>query len=485
MVRFVHLVVLVLVVGNSYAQVSIYPKTIMLGLPVIMVFVGKEVESDFEKVNKSQLKKQFEIYDVDGDSNRIRLILYPKQVGILKVPAMQQGQINYQGENIVVTENDEVNVRWKAPISKTFANKVVTWQAEVSLVNAVNNVSFEQHPHFNNKLSYNLPEKPFISSSVLFGKTETFSMSIMLDKAGKTKIRSPVVKVKNATSRPWRFFDNTASLQVLPLPSYLPITTPVGRLTIVMEELPLFISTGELVNLKWQVLGEHVPTNLLPNLSQQLGYQQAVEWLSPRSVFNTNIKALAHNSEVTVSQPFRVNSAGLFTLPEMRISYFETKTQQLKDVFTQKQFVWVVPIWLVWILSSLVYLLVIVVAIVFSMVVWQAITKAILLKNLRQAKTIGDIWKHCQIWSSRMLMGEDNLSVNAWQNNVSNYFSNSESLINLTNYINQENYGLDSDKAKKFAEIWAQELPSFNIKLFRMLLLKWQNYLTVFIKRNH
>jgi hypothetical protein len=58
----------------AHAGVTLSTTKVMLGEPIILVVTGKNVENDFTHVDKPGIKKHFEIYDVQGDSDRLRLV---------------------------------------------------------------------------------------------------------------------------------------------------------------------------------------------------------------------------------------------------------------------------------------------------------------------------------------------------------------------------------------------------------------------------
>ncbi len=493
MVRLVAIFFACLILPNFVqAKVSVSPKKIMLGLPITMIFLGKDIETDFEKVDKEALKKQFEIYDIDGDSDRIRLVLYPKVTGKLTLPSMKQGKIDFKGEVITVTENDEVAIDWKRPVIASvedssqpiFVNQMVTWQAVVSLSNKANKATFEQHPHYNNQLSYQLSSEPYQTETGLLSDREYFSMSVTLDKAGNTKIRTPVVRVKNTSTRAWLFFDQTAYLQVNPLASYLPVNTAVGKLAISLSDLPLFANTGELVNLKWQVVGKNVPVHLLPNLSQQLGFQAGIEWLLIDNRHQQLIANTGIENRLEVIQPFRANAAGFYKVPSLRATYFDVESQQLRDVFTAEKTILVAPPWVVWVLNLLAYSLLLVLIVFTILIFVQTLAKKLLITRLKKAKNVEEVWLACHQWSSQLFLRSANISVGQWQQLVQNQFASSEPLTTLIEALNQKNYSKIDAKVHKIAIIWANSLPWFHLNLLIVLLVKWQNDLTVFIKGN-
>jgi hypothetical protein len=482
--RWLMLVFLLLLTTNLQAKVSIFPKKVMLGLPVIMIISGKNIEEDFKKIDKAELKKRFEIYDIDGDADRLRFVLYPKKTGNLNIPAMHSGNIKFKGEAIVVAENTQVTIKWQPPKNKIYKNQQINWQAEVRVNNSANQIIFEQHPHYNSKLSYKLFSEPFKKDSGFLGKTEQFAMNITPNKVGKVVVRTPVVKIKNTSSNPWLFFDQTVEINVLALPSYLPVATPVGKVNVQMASLPWFISTGELTNLHWSVSAENISLELLPDLSQQLIAKPEIEWLSPSIKPSQAMSEGTNNNKLNVIQPFRVNTAGVFIIPSVRITFFEPKSEQLKDFFTDQQLFLVIPKLLVWLLNIIIYGLILIAVLIFAIIFWQAILKYILIKELQQAKTSSEVWSACLQWSDGLLIDNKNLSIGQWYKLIIASFGNSFELDKLIEQLNKQNYGQINIKTKAAAIKWSKTLPYFKIKLFFIQLIKWQNYLLIFFKGN-
>ena len=470
--------------SSAQAGVTVSPQTILHGLSITMIFSGKNIESDFEKLDKEMLKKNFEIYDIDGDSDRIRLLLYPKKTGELLIPAMRHGQIDFASQVITVVENDEVDIDWNRPTGKAFVNQQVVWQAQVRLDNSANKATLEQHPHANTGLSYHLQSKPYQVEKSILGDTKHFAMSVELSQAGTIKIRTPIIRVKNTSSRAWLFFDETVYLPVANLPSYLPVSTTVGELKLTVDSLPMFVSTGELINLNWQLSGENVPSKFLPNLSQQLGFQKGIEWLSPNQQVSQEWQEQGSINALSVRQPFRVNEIGIYSIPSFRITHFDASSQQLKDIFTDKQYFIVAPSWLVWILGGLIFELVFILLVLLISLLWQVKLRMQLINQLKSSNTESEIWQACFNWSAGLFSNVDKLSIGQWQSIIETHLGHSKALDNLVLELNKNNYSGLSTDLEKAASQWATSLPLLSFKLLPVLFVKWKNDLTVFIERN-
>ena len=473
--RLSALIILCLLLPSAWATVTVYPKKIILGEPVIMVFKGHNIEADFKKISKAALKKEVEIYDVEGDSDRLRLTLYPKHAGNIAFPAMQFGQVNYPGEVIKVAKNSKVSIDWQGPPKQGFPNQFFSWKVTVKVSDSADYVTLEQHPHANTKLQYVIQESPVEESMTLTGKAETFMFAALSDQPGLITIRTPVVRVKNRGARPWLFFDSTAHVNVLPLPSYLPTGTPVGKVTLQVASLPYIAVEGTLIQLNWTLKGMGVPAIFLPNLQPQMNMGQSVEWLTPNIEKSQKLSNKGMVSLLIGSQPFRINQLGWVSLPSFRITYLDSKTQQLKDYYAPSQLMWVVPSWLLMLLQLVGLLLVLSALFLVGLIARQIWVNQVLVYQLKRAESLEQTWQICLDWAKESLGSDANLTIGLWQEQVSQQYQSSDALNDLCQLLNEQAYSTQYPETKAQALVWAKGLPWLHIKAFKCHLKRIAN----------
>lgn len=339
-----------LLCSSAWAEVKVYPKSVQLGEPITLVLLGENIEQDFAQVDKDPIRRLFEIYDVDGNANRVRLTLYPLETGTLQLPAMQQGQIAFDGMDIEVKDNPNVSLDWQKPaLTQAYlsVSEPYLWGVSVKAP-AEYSVVLEAHPHQTTASKSLLKPDPVQVESTLFGEERHFKLAYWAEQpTAELALRSPVVRVKNPSQRTWLFFDKTQRLAVKSLPNYLPLRLPIGRLQIAQTPLPFWLEAGELNVWSLSLLAQNVTAERLPNLAQALEQtNNDLEWLTPSSHSNVTWTQQGWQQQQDWQLPFRIKALGWVSLPALRLSYFDISSGQLQDVWLPSSVHIAVPGWL-------------------------------------------------------------------------------------------------------------------------------------------
>lgn len=474
----------------SQAGVSVFPQKVMLGEPVILIITGDNIESDFEKVNKDSIRNSFEIFDVEGNSDRLRLTLYPRQTGQLSFPAIRQGRIQFNGTIIEVEKNPEVFIDWKAPPSQAYVQQFISWGTEVKVKDAAFEVTMNRHPHFNAALTHRFETMAVGQSQTLSGKTEMFVMGISSEKAGRFKVRSPMIRIKNSGQRPWLFFDETHFIEFKPIPSYLPAFMPIGEIKISAKPVSFWLEEDRLYEWELKLTGKNLFINTLPDLTQQLWGGNAIEWMTPEIKKEEAMTSEGVVSEMTFQQPFRVAKLGVYVLPDMRVTYFDPETGKLADQTLSGQVIVSVPAFVIWILQTMVLLMVVVLLLLIIVLLNQWLSKIRLLVKLNAAQNNQQIWRAILVWSNgNLASAPGNISFGRWQALIELQVRSDEKLVELVNTLNRVEFSQYNPELKSIAQKWANSLPNFHLKGFlpalRRLLIKFSQSIAVFFNRNH
>lgn len=479
---FLNLLSALLLVFSSWVQagVSIYPKSVTLGEPVTLVLSGKDIDADFEKIDKNLIRNSFEIYDVDGYSDRLRLTLYPRKPGVARFPELRSGTIQFPGAKIEVKENDAVHIEWKRPQAKGWVQHFRPWLAEVSLSRAADRAELKLHPHANAKV-----EKQWQGTAVsvernVFGRTETFLLAVTHSQPGDVSIRSPMIEVRHTGPRPWRFFDQTQTLTFKALPSYLPAFFPVGDLDVSASFSNRLVSTGALHLWRLNVTGTNVLPSTLPDLTSNLHSGHDILWLSSEKTRSTHMTREGIHTSLSFVQPVRFECSGLYALPALTVTYFDANTGKLADKTLPAHWVGAFPVWL----NGLFYLFVTLIGLGLVWVVWhgsrQLFAKWRLVKDLNQARSESDVWNALNTWSQSHLNASfDNRTHGQWLNAMETTFGKNGRLMasayELTKRLDQSCFAFasgtqtpGSDQAlwKSAANDFARFTPYFCLRTF-------------------
>ena len=373
-------------------MVRIFPKQVMLGDRVTLSISDDQAIRDFDKLDLTALKQQFAIHDIDVSSDRIRLRLYPISTGLLDIPAMKAGAVRIPKTQIEVKENSEIEVTWQSPKSKIYSAENTLWKATVKLANDANKVSFQANE--SDDWNIQVQSQPLSESvSLVSGKTSVlvanyqFKELGMLTSSKTTVLQSPAVVVKNTSNNKWLFFDEPHVIQIKPLPSFLPITIPTGRVSLELDTPGFFKFSGDLNYWVWQLTGESVDAATLNQIAHQLiaqiPHDEKLEWLTESRERDSILTEQGLKSRLTVRLPYRVLQPGLFSLPELNLRYFDVNTTKLQNQLVASEVQFALPIWLLWIVQ---WLLLITGLAGLYFVLWQ-IKQAWLNWKCRQAMT--------------------------------------------------------------------------------------------------
>ncbi|MDX1796670.1 MAG: hypothetical protein R3219_08085, partial [Hydrogenovibrio sp.] len=439
------------------AKVSLYPQNIVLGESVTLILSGSNIEKDFTAFDKSKIRAFFEIYDVEGDQDRIRLELYPRKVGVAKFPPMHIGKLQFAGATVTVKPNPDVSVTWLPPAETGYMNQLQSWTAEVKTSDSGLRVKLQVHPHANPKVKHLFKPLALETPQQLFGQKRVFQMLIGGEDPGKLKVRSPIIEVKHSgNNRPWLFFDHTRWLQLKPLPSFLPVSMPVGRVSLSVPSLDFWQVKGRLLTWSLSLKGQNVEQNSLPDMTHQLIAGTDIEWLTPDVEKGQQWTTEGLVTTKVVKQPFRLAQLGFIQLPGVRVTYFDPNSGKLVDQFVSGQWLFSVPRWLYWLMNTVFYALL---GGGLGLLFWiliEAMQKYRLLWRLTRAKDNEAVWRAIQGWTHwHFGSSSDNLTFGQWRQAVENRYDASDELFKLVNQLDRAHFSELSLGVQDSALNWA------------------------------
>ena len=478
------LVLLAMFGQMAYANglVKIYPQSVMLGERVTLVLNGNQALRDFDQLDLTALKQQFAIHEIDASSDQIRLRLYPLKAGLLTLPETRAGAIHIPSTAIQVNPNPEVDIRWQPPQTEAYLGQNLLWKVTVALKNSANQSSFEarENDNWQSQLQAQAVAEETNRSGSSITKTEQFVGSYQFVASELTQnnrlqtLHSPAVVVKNTTSRRWRFFDAPRTVKILPLPQFLPMNMTVGKVRLKTSTDGVLKVAGDLNYWVWQLEGKGVDRFALDNLVHQLigqmAHSEKLEWLSESRESTSELTTEGVKSRLTVRLPYRALQAGLVSLPELNVRYFDTETGKLVSTNLPADVLVSMPAWLVWLGQW--FLLIVVLGGGYGLL-WQ-IKQAWLNHRLRKAmlhakdaETLINLmfdWQQQQtpIWKPN----QPRLRATSLQE-FERLEPQSEALTNLIQSLNQLSYAQAGSKPTWF-EVQKQAKPWINsLALFR------------------
>jgi len=492
MVRRIKSILLVTLLAGLFfvkgvqADSRIYPKEVVLGNPVTWILSGENIESDYDQLDLSELKKQFVIYDIDGHSDRLRIRLYPVGTGTLSIPELKSGKLHVKPTSIHVLENPEISVSWKAPKNIVYQNEMVLWSANVQADNASIGVE--------NVLPENIPDSPYewvgqaepqTQEGTFFGKKTVLTSAVTLKQTGRISLTSPSIRVQNETNKRWVFVAPPVRVQVRPLPSYLPAVISLGKVSVQNAFKTKLVVKGRLYNWYLQLRGENVSVSNLPNITNQLGKNSSIEWLTPNLDKENRMMPSGLLSTVKIDQPFRINHFGLTQLPALRLTYFDVNTGKLEDQFAPAQTLIVIPLWLMIVLQGVLVVIGAVILFALGLVAKASLAKYRLIFALKRSDSTEVVWLAIQHWSHQQLKPVKNSqawpflpsdrsavalsqqSLGQWLERFERQYGQNSEARKLVEVLNEQFYSQQQEPVLQVAFKWAQSLPKLDWTRFQ------------------
>ena len=416
---------------------SIKPTEVMLGESVTVTIVGEHRANLFAGLNWKRFEQNFVLYDVDSDSERIKVTLYPLQSGLLKIKGQTAGRMVLPDIDIKVTPNPEVTVSWSGPnstanltsITSLYAHQQAVWRADVEVKDTAHKVTYEQRaPAINSSVTTYLQSLPVDSQATFLGdikenrtsapsaKTETLVASYEVKdwqnaESQKVVLHSPVVVVKNRSNRRWYFFDKPSSMILKPLPNFLPLTVPVGTIDWQSEPTEKIQTVGDLHYWTWQLQGKGLTQAYMNSVAHQLvaqiGHDPRIEWLSDSRETSMSFTREGVQSALSLRLPYRVTQPGLVVLPALQLRYFNPQSEILEVTLHPEATVLALPAWIVWIGQWLLLMGLLLITFIGLLSIKQAWLNWRLQQVIQQASSVDSLWQGLVDW-------RQNQSYQAW-----------------------------------------------------------------------
>ncbi|WP_127469913.1 hypothetical protein [Thiomicrorhabdus aquaedulcis] len=459
---------------------------LMLGQPLVLTITarptisGAQLAEQFSQLNWRTLQTDWAIESVNSNSERIRVTLYPLRAGQVAFSAIKAGWINAPQTLIEVAQNPEVTIEWQAPPPTMYHQQNSAWNARVTLKNAANAAHFEARKPlhllddqsvntqkvevvaepFNEKTQANAAQKTVqllanVQANVQanLGRSPFEPPQPNATQNATRSVLSPVVVVKNTTQQVWRFYDAPHTLNVQPLPQFLPAGLPVGQVSFGaanefdikpfkppfwhlakrLYHWPMRLTTQGLDQTGLKQLAEQWQTQI-PNTAKNSTKNSAqIEWLVESQTFTQVLNPNSASGEssangtnatsnlsgeVLNNVPYRIMQPGLVTLPAVHWRVFDPHTGKLQVLSMPERTVFAVPVWALYMGVILLVMLLLYTLYKARKPFNQAWSKRRLKQAIHQASTPQHIWRAMQLWQGLQIQPASQTlgQFNAWYN---------------------------------------------------------------------
>ena len=164
----------------------------------------------------------------------------------------------------------------------------------------------------------------------------TIGLALTALKDGVQIIQLPPIEYSIGGIPRKRFYLTHQSIKIKSLPDYLPPTIPVGSVSVNSElTSEPFINKGSVYYWNIQLHGPHNNAYRLQPILRQIQSTTDVKFLPVISERTTTVSHESVTSIVSHTIPFKTLKDGLFSLPAIRLDYFDPEDEIIKTVTFQ------------------------------------------------------------------------------------------------------------------------------------------------------
>ena len=342
----------------------------IVGRPIRVDLYGINLKTKISDVNITALKKDFGIiidYVINNTSDNrwpnkkiqiLKFKIYPRKVGTLTIPKITTGKISTKEKTISIIKDKisapSITLQTHTPYERqqfTALIKVISPEptARLSIDEKVLINGFDSLP-----LS-------FKRKKIKKGIYELqIGWSLTAIKSGQFNLELPVIDYSVSGVLRRKFHLPSQHMDIKVLPSYLPPTIPIGKISIhsiVTQQTWLRANTIAYWNIK--LSGNTNSSYQLPPILRQIKTNSKINFFPANSLRSYKIQSDKLYSEVIHSIPFKPLGSGVLELPKIQLQYFDPSNGKIKTITHQMTGVFILSLYLELLLGTIIVLIII------------------------------------------------------------------------------------------------------------------------------
>jgi len=328
----------------------------ILGRPIRADLYGINLETKLSDINLNAIEKKFGIsidYAVNNTSDErwpnkkvqiLKFKLYPRNTGAILIPRLKVENVNTKEQTVFIEKG-----KTSSPTVALETNTPYEQQQFTAHINVLSSEATSQLSINKNSLMDDFDSLPlkFERKKNAAGFYELkIGWALTARKNGQLKLKLPPIEYSVSGVLRKKFYLPLQNITIKALPSYLPPTIPIGKITIQSH----FPQEGILNSNSISYLDIHLSGNLsssykLPPVLRQLKSNSQINFLPVNSTHSSSASVNNLVSIVKHSIPFKPLESGFLNLPKIQLQYFDpssgkitTLTHSVDDVFVLSVF---------------------------------------------------------------------------------------------------------------------------------------------------
>lgn len=324
-------------------HITLSQSQVELGKPLTVIVTYNGVSPSLETLNLEELRKYFYISappqaEHRGRQQRWVLRLFAYDVGEFMLPALHIANHHPAPSTITVSPAIDPKDGSLLEFSSSVSTLTPWLKQQVTITTTLTSASSIQVMSTHEPLQAGLvirpsgPQTQPIDGSLPVRYQHQVAWQLHSTHQGDVTLDNIFVYLQRDGVRTHQFVLRPIKLTVLPLPSYLPATIPVGHLSLETSLPKQWQFTGSLSMMLFKLHARNMLESDIPNLLQQLNTAPKLKFYDAQ----IDTQTVATPSLLTTTQiyhiPFMANEIGIVRLPPVRLQYFDPDQSRLMTI---------------------------------------------------------------------------------------------------------------------------------------------------------
>ena len=431
----------------------------MLGRPIRVELYGVALKTKITDINLSKLNKNFGVlmdYSVNDTRDKrwpnesvqiLKFKLYPRYIGKIIIPQLNINNLKTKQKKIDVNIGRTSEPKLSLSANTPYERQQFILNISIKSNDETSRLSIIDDFKINGFESTTLPFERIKEKNGTYINKIGWALTAL--KNGKQKIELPPVEYSVSGVLRKQFYLPHNIINIKPLPSYVPPTLPIGKIT-VQSQPPLtwLLQTDTLTYWKVNIRGDVNNAYRLPAILRQIRSSSDFKFLPVNS---KHLNELSNNSLLSVTNhtiPFKALSSGFLKLPDLTIQYFDPDKGEIKDVTYESSHIFVLGLfWQIILGTFVLYLSYVLFNVIYKKTVK---LKTSIQKRTKALRVLQEIQNTTQIKESLRLIAKaecwpKNLTVSQWGNNWGKKYQVNDGFDVLIQKISSSCYSLESN----------------------------------------
>lgn len=337
----------------------------ILGRPIRAELYAIALKSKITDIDLSNLDNNFGVLTdysvIDTRDNRwpnqsiqiLKLKLYPRYTGKIIIPQLSTNGIKTKEKEINVDAGEIGAPKISLSVSSPYERQQFILNYSIRSNNSTSRLSIRNDYKVNGFETTSLPFSRIKENDGTY--TNKIGWVLTALQSGEQKLVLPPIDYSISGVLRKQFYLPHNIINIKPLPSYIPPTLPVGKISLHSQPpYTWLIQTDTLAYWNINIKGNVINAYRLPAILRQIKSNSQFQFLPVDSKHSSKISNNNHLSSTNHTIPFKALSSGFLKLPDITIQYFDPVNGEIKNLKMESKRIFVLGLFWQIILGSII-----------------------------------------------------------------------------------------------------------------------------------